>query len=191
MNNTNPSIVEIKTLEKELHLLMAYYNELHLQKPTPETVQLLNATNSKLLNLLSTIKNKTNILYPKGITNQNIVRMNNKNLIELSHKLETEQSELNRSMREHNSLDGENNNLTLQLTSTHYQYTFYIIIVIVLAVYIFKIYTIDSGYEIVDMIILILAIVLLLYHFMSSFITNGTEKIQSISRKFMGALNLI
>ena len=194
------SIVEIKTLEKEVQLMMVQYEHLHLQsmnaihagqKPSQHTLQLLKDTNDNIISLLAKIKNKIDILYPKGITNQHLVTSNNKNLIDTSDKLHAKQSELNRLMGEHSSLDGENIDLTLQLTSTYYEYVFYLIIMIIIGIYVFKIYSSDSGNDIVDIIILIAAIVLLLFHFMGYFVNYVTNSIQFMYRKIMSVINLL
>jgi hypothetical protein len=190
--NNNPSIVEIKSLEKELELMLAQYKNVHQQSmtnlpPTQSTLQLLTDTNNKILTLLSTIKSKTDILYPKGITNQHAVTFNNKHLIDITNKLHADQSELQRSIHSHNSLDGENNSLTLQLNSNYIQYIFYLIIAIVIAVYSFKLF---GESDIVDMIILILAILLVVYHFMGSFIKYGKSGLHTIIRRFMSLVNI-
>jgi hypothetical protein len=205
------SIVEIKTLEKEVELLLAQYKDMQQGQGASQQGQGQGASqqgqgqgasqqgqgqqakdlNARILQLLDTIKSKIDKVYPQGITNQNAVRMNNKNLMETSNKLMKEQKNLNNLIQEYNSLDGKNNYLTLQTNSIYYQYLFYLVIAIVISIYLIKIFTQETGYESADMIILVLAILLLLYHFISPFIQYGTDAIQSIVRKITGQIYLV
>ena len=187
----SPSIIEIKTLEKELHLLLQQQGQspvLQGQSPSPSTLLSKKETNDKIIALITNIKNKIAVVYPKGITNQNVVRSNNANLVDIANKLEKEQTEIDRLIEEHNSLDGANNNLTLKLNSSYYEYTFYLIITILFSIYIFKIYGAFSGYESVDMIILFSALLLLVYHFLGPVLSYGKEGVQDIIRRVMEVL---
>lgn len=196
---SDTSLVEIKSLEKEVQLLLTQYESVEKQINTDienkvsfssiqKNVQLAKEINDKLLTLLSIIKNKINIIYPKGITNQNVVRMNNPNLNKIANKLNKDQSKLQQLINEYNSLDGKNNVLTLQLNSFYYEYLFYFVIVIILLIYTFKFY---GQYEIVDMVIVICGIVLLLYHFIGNFIQYSMDGIKYIIRKFIATLYLL
>jgi hypothetical protein len=190
--NEIPSIVEIKSLEKELKMLLAQYNDTQtnyiaqaqkgFSQTSTSTLKLMKELNNKIISLLSIIKYKTSLIYPKGITNQTAVSINNTNLVELSNKLRGEQKEIQKTINEYNNLDGENNNLSLQAKSGYYTYMFYMIISIIFGVYIIKIYSMDSGYDTIDMIMLILAILLLVYHFIGPTINYGTNSIQYIIR---------
>jgi len=194
---SDSSLVEVKSLEKEVQLLLRHYEDLHkqsiadIQKGQYSNSLSLSAkeTSDKILGLLSTIKNKTAILYPKGITNQNVVRMNNTHLIQIADKLYKDQNELEQHINEYNSLDGKNNHLTLELNSTYYEYMFYFVIVIILGVY--MVYMLYGGYDSVDMIILICAVALIAYHFMGTFIEYGTDGIKMVFRKAMGGVYLL
>ena len=112
------SIVEIKTLEKEVELLLAQYKDMQQgqgasqqgqgasqQGQGASQQQQAKDLNARILQLLDIIKSKIDKVYPQGITNQNAVRMNNKNLIETSNKLMKEQKNLNNLIQEYNSLD--------------------------------------------------------------------------------------
>ena len=190
--NETPSIVEIKSLEKEVQMLLAQYNDTQanyiaqaqkgFSQTTNASLALMKEINNKIISLLSIIKYKISIIYPKGISNQNVVRMNNKNLIDISNKLHAEQKEIQKSIDEYNSLDAENKNLTLQAKSNYYIYMFYLIISIIFGIYILKVYSVDGGNDTIDMIILILAILLLVYHLLGPFIDYGTNSIQYIIR---------
>jgi hypothetical protein len=190
--NETPSIVEIKSLEKEVQMLLAQYNDTQAnyiaqaQKGFSQTnntnLQLMKEINNKIISLLSIIKYKISIIYPKGISNQNVVRMNNQSLLDISNKLHAEQKEIQKSIDEYNDLDGQNKHLTLQTKSTYYMYMFYLIISIIFGLYVLKIYTVDYGYDTIDTIILILAIILLVYHLFPSFINYGTNSVQYIIR---------
>jgi hypothetical protein len=192
----HPSIIEIKTLEKELHLLLQGQQSSGqplspLSPLSPSTLLSMKENNDKIIALIATIKNKIAIVYPKGITNQNVVRSNNANLVDIVNNLEAEQKELDRLIEEHNSLDGVNTHSNLQLNSSYYEYTFYLIITILFGIYIFKIYGAFSGYESVDMIMLISVVILLLYHFLHPVLIYGIEGIQSIGRRIMGVFYLL
>jgi len=182
----NPSIVEIKTLEKELHLLLAQQEQGSIeQPPSPSALIAMQEANAKIIGLISTIQNKIAIVYPKGITNQNVVRSNNANLVDIVNKLHKEQKKIQQLLNKNDSLDGKNSNLTLQLNSSYYEYTFYLILTIVFGIYIFKIYGAFSGYDSVDTIILICAILLLVYNFIGPVMSYGKEGIQHVVRRIM------
>ena len=144
--NETPSIVEIKSLEKEVQMLLAQYNDTQanyiaqaqkgFSQTTNASLALMKEINNKIISLLSIIKYKISIIYPKGISNQNVVSMNNKNLIDISNKLHAEKKEIQKSIDEYNSLDAENKNLTLQAKSNYYIYMFYLIISIIFGIYI-------------------------------------------------------
>lgn len=190
--NETPSIVEIKSLEKEVQMLLAQYNDTQanyiaqaqkgFSQTTNASLALMKEINNKIISLLSIIKYKISIIYPKGISNQNVVRMNNKSLIDISNKLHAEQKEIQKTIDEYNSLDGENKHLTLQVNSNYYIYMFYLIISIIFGIYILKIYSVDGGNDTIDMIMLILATLLLVYHFLGTFVNYGTNSIQYIIR---------
>lgn len=190
--NETPSIVEIKSLEKEVQMLLAQYNDTQanyiaqsqkgFSQTTNASLALMKEINNKIISLLSIIKYKISIIYPKGISNQNVVRMNNKSLIDISNKLHAEQKEIQKTIDEYNSLDGENKHLTLQAKSTYYIYMFYLIISIIFGIYILKIYSVDGGNDTIDMIMLILATLLLVYHFLGPLVNYGTNSIQYIIR---------
>jgi hypothetical protein len=194
---TDTSLVEVKSLEKEVQLLLRHYEDLHkqsiadIQKGIYSNSLSLSTkeTNDKIIGLLSTIKNKTAILYPKGINNQNVVRMNNAHLIQIADKLYKDQNELEEHINEYNSLDGKNNHLTLELNSTYYEYMFYFVIVIILGLYV--VYMLYGGYDSVDMIILICTVALIAYHFMGTFIQYGMNGIRMMFRKIMSAFYLL
>lgn len=198
MTDKDTSIVEIKALEKEVQLLLNQYEELQKQSiidiqrgpgPIPQNNLLLaKETNDKILTLLSTIKNKINILYPKGITNQHVVRMNNPHLIKTADKLHQQQRELQRLVDEYNSLDGKNSHLTLQLNSSYYEYMFYFLIVLGLVVYMFKFY---GDHDLVDMIILACAVALMAYHYTGTIIEYGIDGIKYIIRQVIDTINLL
>ena len=182
----SPSIVEIKTLEKELHLLLAQQEQGSIeQPPSPSALISMQEANAKIIGLISTIQNKIAIVYPKGITNQNVVRSNNANLVDIVNKLHKEQKKIQQLLNKNHSLDGKNSNLTLQLNSSYYEYTFYLILTIVFGIYIFKIYGAFSGYDSVDTIILICAILLLVYNFIGPVMSYGKEGIQHVVRRMM------
>lgn len=198
--NETPSIVEIKSLEKEVQMLLAQYNDTQanyiaqaqkgFSQTTYASLALMKEINNKIISLLSIIKYKLAIIYPKGISNQNVVIMNNKNLIDISNKLHAEQKEIQKSIDEYNSLDGENKHLTLQANSNYYIYMFYLIISIIFGIYILKIYSVDGGNDTIDMIILILAIFLLVYHYIGPFVNYGTNSIQYIIRRIINIFYL-
>jgi len=192
---SDSSLVEVKSLEKEVQLLLRQYKDQYkqsiadIQKGDYSTSLSAKETSDKILGLLSTIKNKIAILYPKGINNQNVVRMNNAHLIQIADKLHKDQNELQRHINEYNNLDGKNNQLTLQLNSTYYEYMFYFVIAIILCVY--MVYMLYGGYDSVDMIILICGVALIIYHFMGTFIEYGTDGIKMVFRKAMGSVYLL
>jgi len=195
-NNNTTSLVEIKTLEKEVDMLIAQYNQMHaqvivdVQKGTSDVqanlnlnIKLMKVINDKILTLLSLIKNKTTSLYPEGIHNHHVIRMNNKHLRDISKKLAAQQYEVSHFVKDNDTLDGKNKSLTLQLVSNYYHYLFYFIILLLLFLYAFNMYGILANYDSVDIIILICASLLLVYHFMGPSLTYMKEGSDYVVRR--------
>ena len=188
MTDNKSSVVEIKSLEKELQMLLAQYNDEQTnylqvessgQKNNQSSSNNLMDINNKIKDLLSRIQTKTSEMYPYGITNQSSVLMNNANLNKIASKLKVDGKKLQSSIDEYNSLEGENSVLKLQMNSHYYEYMFYIISGIIIGIYVLKVYTIPSenlSIYSIENVLLIIAIILLIYH-SYNYLFNITSRI--------------
>lgn len=81
-----PSIVNIKTQEKEIELLLAQYkivnasyinnlNQGFRDKAAQDLTTLTNL-NNRIISLLSSVRQEISTIYPKGISNQSAVTLN-------------------------------------------------------------------------------------------------------------------
>jgi len=192
-NNNNSSIVEITSLEKEIQMLLAQYND-ELMGANANKMGTMGANanaigtnaneigamgkqmsalnlmqiNQKLIGLISRVQNKTAEFYPQGIKNQQSVLMNNDNLIKVAKQLKEDEKTLQASIDEYNSLEGENGALKLQMKSSYYEYMFYILMCIILGIYVVKVYSIPNenlSIFSIENLLLIIAILLIMYHY--------------------------
>jgi hypothetical protein len=186
-NINNPSIVEIKSLEKEVQMLLAQYNDATISpvKNINNITNMMNI-NNKIKALLNIIQYKIKAIYPHGITNQSSVTMNNADLIKIANKLQEDENKLQTSIDQYNSLEGENSVLKIQMKTHYYEYMFYIIVCIIISIYVLKVYSIPqenvSIYSI-ENLLLIIAILLLIYNSYTYILDKLTKIIEYSSQK--------
>lgn len=166
----NEQQLELKTLEKQLEMSLKQYNELN-KNITKDNLDNISQLNDNILNLIETIRQKTNLLYPKGINLQKVVSMNNPDLINLASKLQKDQKELDKMLDEYNSVDGENNHASLQVRKYRIEYLFYIALFWLVITFIIKAYILDGingenngFFSSIEYFILLLAILVVAYY---------------------------
>jgi predicted RNase H-like nuclease (RuvC/YqgF family) len=173
-----PSIVELHTLEKEIHTLLGSYKRtqqeyMHIlaskekSNNAEKKLKTLNNMNASILSLVAKAKDKIAQLYHKGIKNQDKITLDNVKLNRIIQNMKKEDNKLNKLVRKLRSAEGENKDATLQQKSAYYQYVIFAILSIVVIALTIKTFTVSSsGY--IETIILAMAIALILYHVWSS-----------------------
>jgi len=199
MEKHNPTIVKIKRLEKEVELLLAEYqdtnnnyirnltNDLNQQASTDASI--LESLNKQIIILLSTINSEIKGIYPKGINNQDLVKLNSNTIKTLSEQLKNDQIKLEKMLQNRSDLDGKYNNTTINLKSNKYHYMFYFLLIIIIIVLVYKVISSDDS-NISETIILILTIILLFYHIAMGIITKIVGYVYGAGKKVVNDLHL-
>ena len=170
----HPTIAELRTLEKEIHALLASYEQTQQEymnmlvsegklQQAEKKLKTLNDMNASILSLIDTAKNKMAELYPKGIKNQNLITLDNTKMNRIIHDMNKEDRKLNNLLRKLRSAEGENKSATLQQNSAYYQYVVFAILSVVILVLTIKTFA-SSGSSFIETIILVIAAALVLYH---------------------------
>ena len=191
MNNTYtnkdiPSIVKIKSLEKEVDLLLSEYQDTNnnyisnltngFKDKASTDAKILEELNRQITNLLSTITNEIKAVYPKGIQKQQLVHLNNKTIKKLTSKLKDDEIKLEKMIQKTNDLDGKYGSSTINLNSNKYHYMFYFGIFVINVIIIYKVF-LSTDTNIAETIILILIVLLFFYHVAWGPINNLFENI--------------
>ena len=169
-----PSIVELHTLEKEIHTLLGSYKRtqqeyMHIlaskekSNNAEKKLKTLNNMNASILSLVAKAKDKIAQLYHKGIKNQDKITLDNVKLNRIIQNMKKEDNKLNKLVRKLRSADGENKNASLQKNSDYYQYVVFSILSLVVLILTIKTFT-TMGSSFIETIILVIAGALVLYH---------------------------
>ncbi len=170
----SPSIVELHTLEKEIHTLLGSYKRTQKEymrdlvskgkiDDAEKKLVTLNNMNASILSLIDKTKSKMTQLYPEGIKNQDKITLDNVKLNRIIQVMKKEDNKLNKLVRKLRSAEGENNNASIQQNSAYYQYMVFAILSLVVLFLTIKTYTTqDSSF--IETIILVIAGALILYH---------------------------
>jgi len=195
----NPTIVKIKRLEKEVELLLAEYQDTNndyirnltngMNSQASIDVAVLEALNKQITSLLSTINSEIMNIYPKGIKNQNLVKLNNKTIQTLTDQLKKDESKLEKMAQDRNDLDGNYANTTIQLKSNKYHYMFYFLLIAIIIIMVYKVISSNDS-NIIETIILILGIILLFYHIVWDFIKKIVDYVDNGAKKVVNDLHL-
>ena len=195
----NPTIVKLKRLEKEVELLLVEYQDTNndyisnltngLNDKSRTNAAVLESLNKQIKTLLSTINSEINSIYPKGINNQNLVKLNNKTIKKLSEQLKKDEIKLEKMLQDTNDLDGSYANTTIQLKSNKYHYMFHFLLIAIIIIMVYKVIS-SSDSNIAETIILLLIIILLFYHTFWDFIKRIFGFLDSGAKKVVNNIHL-
>ena len=170
-----PSIVNIKTQEKEIELLLMQYKTLNdsyinnlnqgFRDKAAQQLPTMADLNDRIASLLSTVREEISTIYPKGISNQSAVTLNTQKVKALDAKLTKNEKELEIMMAKQMALDGQYDSSTLQVYSYKYHYIFYFIVALVIAWLLYRVFSTNVSDDRVETVILVCAIIVLFYHF--------------------------
>lgn len=186
-----PSIVNIKTQEKEIELLLAQYKTVNasyinnlnqgFRDKATHDLNTLTDLNDRIFSLLSSVREEISTIYPKGISNQSAVTLNVQKVNALDAKLKKNEKELQNIMAKEMALDGEYESSTLQVYSYKYHYMFYFIVAVIIAWLLYRVFSTNISDDKVETVILVCAVIVLFYHFLLKYLLDSLDS----SGKFM------
>lgn len=200
MNKSHiPSIVAIKTQEKEIELLLSQFENVNtsyinnLSQGFRDNASTDLATmadlNDRIIVLLSSARQEISAIYPKGIANQSALNLNMEKVLLLDRKLKMNERKLQIMMNKEMALDGSYESSTLQLYSYKYHYLFYFIVAAIIGWLLYRVFSKNNS-ELIETLILISGLFLLFHHFfLDTFISFGQDATSSIENNIKN-LNL-
>ena len=195
-----PSIVNIKTQEKEIEILLTQYktvnasyinnlNQGFRDKATQDLTTMADL-NDRITSLLSSIRQEISTIYPKGISNQSAVTLNIQKVKALDAKLKKNEKELQIMMAQEMALDGQYDSSTLDVYSYKYHYMFYFIVAAIIAWLLYRVFSTNVSDDKVETVILVCAIIVLFYHFLLKHILDSLDSSGKYMKEKIKGLNL-
>tara|TARA_Y100000389_G_scaffold201080_1_gene242950 strand:- start:7528 stop:8163 length:636 start_codon:yes stop_codon:yes gene_type:complete len=130
--NNFPTIVKLKTIEKEIKLKLDDYRNSQkdyisaLQNGSTDNaednLEKINALNSELVRLFRAAKILMSKVYPKGMQNQKIVSEGSSDLMALDNKLQKYNTKIAKVQKELNDIAAKRENTSLEAHSLKIQY---------------------------------------------------------------------
>lgn len=204
-NNNNikshiPSIVNIKTQEKEIELLLAEFKKIHasyiynlnkgFRDKTSQDLNTMSVLNDKIISLLSSVRQEIATIYPKGIENQSAVSLNIKKVKSLDAKLKQNEKELIKMMEAEMALDGKYDSSTLDVYSYKYHYLFYFIVALIISWLLYRVFSTNDSDDKIETVILVSAIIILFYHFLLKPVLDSLDSAGKYVNTQISNLNL-
>lgn len=195
-----PSIVNIKTQEKEIELLLAQYKTVNasyinnlnqgFRDKAAQDLTTMADLNDRITSLLSSIRQEISTIYPKGISNQSAVTLNVQKVKALDSKLKKNEKELQIMMAKEMALDGQYESSTLQVYSYKYHYMFYFIVAVIIAWLLYRVFSTNVSDDKVETVILVCAVIVLFYHFLLKHILDSLDSSGKYMKEKIKGLNL-
>ena len=195
-----PSIVNIKTQEKEIELLLAQYKTVNasyinnlnqgFRDKATQDLNTLTDLNDRIFSLLSSVREEISTIYPKGISNQSAVTLNVQKVNALDAKLKKNEKELQNMMEKEMALDGEYESSTLQVYSYKYHYMFYFIVAVIIAWLLYRAFSTNISDDKVETVILVCAVIVLFYHFLLKYLLDSLDSSGKYMKEKIKGLNL-
>jgi hypothetical protein len=195
-----PSIVNIKTQEKEIELLLAQYKTVNasyinnlkqgFRDKAAQDLTTMADLNDRITSLLSSVKQEISTIYPKGISNQSAVTLNIQKVRALDTKLKKNEKELQIMMANEMTLDGQYDSSTLNVYSYKYHYMFYFIVALIIVWLLYRVFSTNDSDDKVETVILVCAIILLIYHFLLKRILTSLDSSGKYIKEKIKGLNL-
>jgi len=180
INKTIPTLVQIKTDELGINMLLNLYNQIQadynkniaggFSVEAKNDLKKMSEINARLMTLINTTKTTLDNAYLKGINNQTTVSNNNPYLVEIAKQLKKDENEIKKVYDDLKEADASIINSSKQRVSNLYKYIAMMILSIVTITLTLRAYLIDDT-DSIETIILVLAIALFLYHLTDKYIT--------------------
>jgi hypothetical protein len=195
-----PSIVNIKTQEKEIELLLVQYKTINdsyinnlnqgFRDKASQDLTTMADLNDRITSLLSSIRQEISTIYPKGISNQSAVTLNVQKVKALDSKLKKNEKELQIMMAKEMALDGQYESSTLDVYSYKYHYMFYFIVAVIIAWLLYRVFSTNVSDDKIETVILVCAIIVLFYHFLLKHILDSLDSSGKYMKEKIKGLNL-
>ena len=195
-----PSIVNIKTQEKEIELLLAQYKTVNasyinnlnqgFRDKAAQQLPTMADLNDRITSLLSTVRQEISTIYPKGISNQSAVTLNIQKVKALDAKLKKNERELQIMMAKEMALNGQYDSSTIQVYSYKYHYMFYFIVSVIICWLLYRAFSTNVSDDNVDTVILVCAVIVLFYHFGFKYVLDSLETAGNYINEQLKSLNL-
>ena len=195
-----PSIVNIKTQEKEIELLLSQYKTVNasyinnlnqgFRDKAAQQLPTMADLNDRITSLLSTVRQEISTIYPKGISNQSAVTLNIQKVKALDAKLKKNERELQIMMAKEMALNGQYDSSTIQVYSYKYHYMFYFIVAVIICWLLYRAFSTNVSDDNVDTVILVCAVIVLFYHFGFKYVLDLLETAGNYINEQLKSLNL-
>ena len=195
-----PSIVNIKTQEKEIEILLAQYKTVNasyinnlnqgFRDKAAQDLTTMADLNDRITSLLSSIRQEISTIYPKGISIQSSVTLNVQKVKALDAKLKKNEKELQIMMANEMALDGQYESSTLDVYSYKYHYMFYFIVALIIAWLLYRVFSTNVSDDKIETVILVSAIIVLFYHFLLKHVLASLDSAGSYVSGQFKSLNL-
>jgi hypothetical protein len=195
-----PSIVNIKTQEKEIELLLTQYKTINasyinnlnqgFRDKAAQDLTTMADLNDRITSLLLSVRQEISTIYPKGISNQSAVTLNVQKVKALDAKLKKNERELQIMMAKEMDLDGQYDSSTLDVYSYKYHYMFYFIVAVIIAWLLYRAFSTNVSDDKIETVILVCAIIILIYHFLLKHILDSLDSASNYVKGGIKSLNL-
>lgn len=179
-NKKNPTLIEVKTDELGISMLLNIYNQAQadyeknisggFRNEAKNDLNKLSEINARLLSLINTTKGTLENAYEKGINNQVSVSKNNTYLVEIAERLNKDEKKINEAYNELVKVETDSINSSKQRVSNLYKYVAMMILSVIVIFLTVRAY-ITSDSNSIETIILVLAIALIVYQVVDSYVT--------------------
>jgi hypothetical protein len=193
-NTHIPSIVNIKTQEKEIEVLLNEYNKINsnfinnlkkgFKNKSSQDLSKMSDINDRIISLLSSVRQEISTIYPKGIANQSAVTLNLQKVQLLDAKLKKNEKELQNMMAKELVLDGQYDSSNIQVYSYKYHYMFYFIVAIIIAWLLYRVFSTNES-DTIETVILVTGIIVIFYHFIFSHLVSILDSIENFFTSFL------
>lgn len=135
-----PTIVKLKTVEKEINFLLAVYKSAHKDyiknlrqgetDDAKDDLDKMNEINKKLTTLFGSLQTITSKVYPKGIKNQEMVTAGSVDLSQIDSQLGDYYTKIAKVQSELKDIEGKHSSTSKETSSARLQYYIFTIIAI-------------------------------------------------------------
>ena len=178
-NEQYPTLVEVKTEELGINMLVDVYNQIQtdyikninggFRNEAKNNLNQMNEINMKLLRALDTVKSTMRNAYEKGIDNQQLVTINNPQLIEITNKLYKDETEIKNALDELQNAEADNVSSSRQRKSNLYKYVAMMVVSVITVGLTIRAFSSNES-NTIETVILVLAIALVIYHLVDRYI---------------------
>ena len=179
----------IKTAEKELEIALAQYRNTYISysqdastgfsKKAAAKLQKLRVLNNSILKLIMNLEeqnqNQTqnqNQSYDYKKMHKVDVEFTNVQLIQMAETLQRDDKKIKKMLNKLEDIDGEKENTELQVSVSYYHYIYYTLSFIIVSFFLLRAFVTDDSTS-VENVILVVAILLLVFHFGGGLINSA------------------